>query len=154
MNYSQRVISPVYRRILLLIFFLVSLVILILAFPLISDLLVMLIISVVLTYILKPGVAYFENLGVPRVGAIAGVFALTLVVIVVSLRFFIPVLIDQGFLLVASLKEIDFNSVYMNVITWVDKRLPGFSDWIGMAPDQMENWVGKFTSAVTAFLQQ
>ncbi|NQU05471.1 MAG: AI-2E family transporter, partial [Calditrichaeota bacterium] len=85
---------------------------------------------------------------------IASVFALTLVVIVVSLRFFIPVLIDQGFLLVASLKEIDFNSVYMNVIAWVDKRLPGFSDWIGMAPDQMENWVGKFTSAVTAFLQQ
>ncbi|MCF7811164.1 AI-2E family transporter [bacterium] len=151
---AHPVISPVYRRILLSIFFIASLVIFLLIFPLISDLLVMLIVSIIITYVMKPGVAHFEHLGVPRVWAIAGVFVLTAVVIVVSLRFFIPVLIDQGFLLVAILKDIDFNAYYTSVVSWVDIRLPGFSDWVGMGQDQMQDWVGKFTSTVSAFLQQ
>jgi predicted PurR-regulated permease PerM len=151
---THPVISPVYRRILLLIFFLASLVIFLLIFPLISDLLVMLIISVIITYIMKPAVAYFEHFGIPKIWAITSVFVLTAVVIVVSLRFFIPILIDQGFLLVASLKEIDFNAYYTISVAWVEERLPGFSDWLGMGQDQMQNWVGKFTSTVSSFLQQ
>ncbi len=146
--------NHIYRRIFVLILILTALVVFILAFPLISDLLVMLIISVVITYILKPGVAYLEHMGVKRVLAIASIFAMTVILIVVCLRFIIPVLIDQGVTLVASLKEIDFVHKYSNFIVWMDEHLPGLAGGVGLTPDKAEMWLGKISSAITAFLQQ
>lgn len=146
--------NHIYRRVLLLVFFLAALVVFILAFPMISDLLVMLIIAVILTYILKPGVAYLEHMGINRVLAIASIFVVTTLLIIICLRFFIPMLIDEGVNLVASLKEVDFVQKYTNFITWVDERLPGLTGGVGLTPDRAEMWLGRISSTITAFLQQ
>jgi len=154
LNQFSPKISPIYRRIFLLALFLTAVVILILIFPMIDDLIVMLIIALVMTYIFKPGVVYLEHIGVHRAISIMCIFLLGGVLIVLGMMFFIPVLIEEARTLIENIQEVDFAAAYANVIGWIDQRLPGLSSMLGAGPDQAEAWLSGISKAFSQFLGQ
>lgn len=119
MNPSATDTNPIYRRIFLLTIFLIVLLAFFLTFHLINDLLVVLIISVILTYIFKPGVAYLEHHGVHRVISIVSIFVLGLLLLALGTWFFVPILIEEGAALIDRLKSYDFVQLYSNFVVWL-----------------------------------
>jgi len=67
---AQPIIQPRIWHLVRLLLILGFALVLIRIFPLITNLIVVLIISIVLTYIFKPGVTALEEIGVPRVYSI------------------------------------------------------------------------------------
>ncbi|NQT34934.1 AI-2E family transporter [bacterium] len=154
MNPSVTDTNPIYRRIFLVTIFLVVLLAFILSFHLISDLLVVLIISVILTYVFKPCVAYLEHRGVHRVISIVSIFVLGLLLLAFGAWFFVPILIEEGAALIDRLKSYDFVQLHSEFVRFLDTRLPVLSGLISMEPDQAQVWLDRISAASTTFLQQ
>ncbi|MDP8237778.1 MAG: AI-2E family transporter [Candidatus Hatepunaea meridiana] len=154
MSLSTPIVNPMYRRLFLLILFVITAITFILIFPLISDLLVVLVISIVLTYVFKPCVAYLEHLGVRRVISITAIFVLGGVLIGIGVRFFVPTIISEGVALYDNIREFDFIGIHRNFTFWLDNHLPGVSGLIAIEPDQAEIWISRIGAGATAFLQQ
>lgn len=148
------VYNPKYRRIFLLILALLLLYSFVLIFSHIKDLLVVAIISLVITYVFKPGVEILERIGISRTFAIITLFALAGEVIFLAFRFFIPIIISDLGSLSAYLKEFDLSEVYINVATWVNDRTPGLATLLSLDPDKAELLVERTRSAVADFLKQ
>ena len=154
MSLYQPAVKPLYRRLFLLTLTLLSLVILILIFPLVGDLLVVLVISLVLTYIFKPGVAYLEHYGVNPVISITSIFVSGLLFIGTLFVFFAPRIIDQAADLINQLQKVDFISIYTDMVGWMDEKIPGLSTLIGAKPDKIEVWIDRLGRAGAALIQQ
>ncbi len=77
-----------------------------------------------LSFILTPFVDFLEHYGVHRTTATVGVFVLLGGSIVLLLLWLVPVLVDQGTLLVQTMKEVDIERQLQQVAKDIEKRFP------------------------------
>lgn len=150
----EPVLKPTYRRLIVLTIFLVFIALLVLIYPSINDLLGVMVIALVLTYIFKPGVNFLEHHGIHRVISILSIFILGTAFIVLGIRYFVPIILDEAAALVIRIEEIDLLRFHKSVITWIDQRIPGLTPFLGVGEDQATVWIEQIRATTNNFLQQ
>lgn len=154
MPIPEPVIKPAVWRSAMTVFFLFIAVMIAFIFPLISDLVVVMIISLVLTYIFRPGMVYLEQLGIPREWSIIGIFALVIVIVSIALRFFIPVLVDELGTLAVFLERVNIGQLEERLIGWINTRSPRLGALVGTGATGAEEIVNQVSKAASGFLHQ
>jgi len=153
-NTLERRANPLYRKIVISALVIGIAYSLFKIFPKIQDLVVVLIISVVLTYMFRPIVASLDRKGIPRPIAILAIFAVFIGLLVLGINFLVPVLIDEIGSLIANIEQIDVSGVRDSVSLWLDERIPGLSKSLGLEGAQVQDFADKFTNTIAGFLQQ
>ncbi len=148
------VIKPTFWRWILILFFLSVAVLFFKIFPLINDLIVVLIISLVLTYIIRPGMVLLEEWGIPRVYSILGIFAVVIGFIAVTLWFFIPLLIDQLGSMVEFLEKINLTKIEDKVISWLSGYSPKLAALFETNGIESDDFLTRVSKAASGFLRQ
>lgn len=151
---SKPALKPVYRRILILGFTILALTVFLMVFPMIKDLIIVVIISIVLTYVFRPGVVLLDRQGIPRTVAILSIFIVVILVLTLSFRFLIPILIDEFASLIANLETFNFGAVYSQVVVWLEEKVPSLAPYLQRESATMQNFVGKASEYISSLLQQ
>jgi len=154
MTNSRQKINPLYRRLIILMLALLSMYIFILIFPHISDLIVVGVVALVLTYVFRPGVEALERLGVSRITAITGFFVITTGLLILLFRYLVPVLIHEIGLMTTKLNEVDFSDLYKKMVDWIDVKIPVIGNFADLDPDRAGEFIEKTKSAIITFLQK
>jgi len=143
MTNSRQKINPLYRRLIILMLALLSMYIFILIFPHISDLIVVGVVALVLTYVFRPGVEALERLGVSRITAITGFFVITTGLLILLFRYLVPVLIHEIGLMTTKLNEVDFSDLYKKMVDWIDVKIPVIGNFADLDPDRAGEFIEK-----------
>jgi len=151
---TRKYINPLYRRLFLLILALVSLYVFILIYPHISDLIVVGVIALVLTYVFRPGVEAMERMGVSRTAAISGFFVLTIGLIVLLFQYLVPVLIHEVGLMTTKLNEVDFTELYRKTVEQINLKVPVIGNFTDLDPDSAGAFIENTKLAIIGFLQK
>lgn len=146
--------NPLYRKIVLLALWLGVFYGFFRIFPYIRDLVVVVIISVVLTYIFRPVVGSMERRGIKRVYAIAIIFAVLIGLIVLLLNSLVPMLIDEIGSLSSNLEQLDIASIHSQLVAWLDKHIPGAVSLLGIEATQANDIMDRIRTATSGFLKQ
>ncbi len=146
--------KPLYRRLMILGLFLLCMYLFLMIFPLIKDLLAVLVISIVLTYVSRPGMMYFERLGVPRVISILATFVLFIAVVVLLINSLVPVLIEEVGSLIANINQMDVEGIHSNTLNWLNERFPSAVAIIGLESAETSDLLDRIREATSGFLQQ
>ncbi|MCB2212021.1 AI-2E family transporter [bacterium] len=120
--------NPLLRRLLALGFGLFFLVLLIWTFPLISDIVTLIVISVVISYALRPVVNFLEMHGINRIVSILVIFVVFSGLIGLAAAFIVPSLIQQLSDFGRTLNQLDFAKIQSNVVNWVSQYIPQARD--------------------------
>jgi predicted PurR-regulated permease PerM len=138
------------RRILLGVVALVAAYMVYLVLPQISDIVTMVIISLVFAYLLRPVVGWAERQGLQRIWSITIIFVVVTALLVVALNFLVPMLIDQLGSLVDNLKQFNLQEKQKEFVLWVEEASPGLADTLGL--EQLEDG-GGIAEKVNEFAQ-
>ncbi|MFC2170570.1 AI-2E family transporter [Calditrichota bacterium] len=152
MLYSKPLVSPTWRRILIAILFISFLTLIVRIYPLVDDLVVVLIISLVLSYVIRPFMNYMERRGIPRIYTIVGTFIIMGGLVLLLLRYFIPVLIDELGSLQSNLGVLDIETVADKLSYWAESKLPGASTMLGLDAESLNAFVAGVQNSATGFL--
>lgn len=143
-----------YRRLFVGIIVIISITIFGIIFPLISDLIVVLILTGVLNYVYRPGVDLLTRYGIKRNLAIMILYAITGGLIYLITLFLFPILSREAGSFMKSLNQVDFGDLYRQSISWLDNQIPGIAKIFKFDPGQIDVIVERITSATTNFLQK
>ncbi len=154
MLHSEPLIKPTYRRLFLLIIGLALLVFLIRIYDEISDLVVVIVISIVLSYVIRPAMVELERKGIQRLYSILGFFLLGFGVISITLRFLIPVLIIEIQSLIENLQRLDIDRYTADAARWAETRFPQLTTLFGLNPESLETLMASIQDLFTGFLGQ
>jgi len=146
--------NPLYRKLVLGALAIIVSYLMFKIFPKIEDLIVVLIISVVLTYMFRPIVSSLDRKGIPRPIAILAIFAVVIGVLVIGINFLVPVLIDEIGSLIANIEQIDISGAKNTVVAWMESRVPGLAKMLGLEGAQIQSYADRFTETIAGFLQQ
>lgn len=141
-----------YRRLFILSFFCLSLLLTIQVFPLIWDLIVVIIISIILMYVFRPGVEFLESYGAPRSLAIIGLFAVAFTLFYLMILFFIPVLLKEIGSLTERVQEVNIRSIYSKIIDWIYAKIPAAQSILRLDENQIDIFINKISGTITGFL--
>ncbi|MDP8209131.1 MAG: AI-2E family transporter [Candidatus Electryonea clarkiae] len=152
MQSSEPLVKPAWRRAIIAALTLAFLILLANIYPLISDLVVVLIISLVLAYVIRPFMTSMEGRGISRIYTILGSFIVLGGLIVLLLRYFIPVLIEEVGSLRSNLGVLDVETVADKLSYWAESKMPGASTMLGLDVESLNSVVANFQSKATGFL--
>ncbi len=147
-------VNPLYRRLVLLGITLTILYAVYRIFPMVQDLVVVIIISLVLTYIFRPVVMSLERRGVNRIISILAIFAIFTGIATGALNVLVPTLIDEISSLTANIEQIDITSTQTKVIAWLDEKIPGAVALLGLDSGSAQDIINNIREATTGFLGQ
>ncbi len=132
---AQPLVRPLWRRLLLLAFSLLVLYLLFIMYDQVSDILAAVIISVFLTYILRPIMVILERQYIPRTVSLFIIFVGITGLLVLAMTFLIPVLIEEIRGLALNLQQIDISNLVGKLRVWLDSKYQGLSGMIGLDPE-------------------
>ncbi len=147
-------INPAYRRWFILTIFGIILLAFFLVFPLIKDLAVVVIISLVLMYVFRPGVEALERYGISRTIAILILYAIFTGLLILLLQFLVPMIIKEIGTLTQKLQEVDPKGIYEKFVGWINRTIPGVSSIIQLDSSRFDVLIEKATNAITQFVQE
>lgn len=136
-----------------IIFFLfIALYILYKITPQVSDLIVLLIASVLLAYVLDPPVSYFERIGVPRIIGILIMYVGITIIIIIGLTYLFPKITTEINSLTAKLENQQLSTVMGNIQDFIKTKLP-FVDVESLDIfDKMQVFMGNALKEIFNFL--
>ena len=126
----------------------------ILVFRRVGDLVMVLIASILITYILRPIVVRLESLGIARVYSILGIYLIGIGLAVVALRFFVPLLVNEMMAFVSSLNQADILRYYADGVNWIDKHIPGLASLFNLHENSGDIWIGRLRETAATFAQR
>ncbi len=132
---QQPVVRPIWRRLIVLLFSLLAAYLFFKAYNLISDIVTAVVISVVLTYVIRPLMLALERQYIPRVASILGIFAIITGLLILLITFIVPILVDEIQGLAMNLQQIDISTQLSKLRVWLDSKYSGLSTIIGIDPE-------------------
>ncbi len=151
---DSRIIRPLYRRLLIISLLLFSLAIFVYIFPLIQDLVVVTIISLVLTYIFRPIMIYLERKGLPRIYTILSIFAVVIALLILSINYLVPVIVEEAGSLISNLERVELSHMMTNLLAWLDKKVPGIVGILGLESGNVGGLLDQARLYISGALQQ
>lgn len=142
------------RRIILTMAALIAVVLLILTFPYIKEVIIMLLLSLIITYFLHPGVVILERFGLDRQTAILLLFAIFGALVALLFVYIIPVFITEAIRLKENLMDIDVKANYLAIYEWLELKVPGLANMFGIQSDNYEDWISRGQTIASGLLQK
>ncbi|MBS1262550.1 MAG: putative transport protein YhhT [Calditrichaeota bacterium] len=146
--------NPVIRRIVLLALTVLLLFLLVRAFPVIDDIISVIVISLVISYAMRPLMTYLERRGINRVVTILILFVLFAAVITLAIAYLVPRLIEQLSAIGSTLNQIDVRQIRDSSLEWIEQYFPALAESLREETGEAAMIADRARGIVTSVIQQ
>jgi predicted PurR-regulated permease PerM len=146
--------NPILRRVIAVAISLILLIAIFWLMPLVTDIVTVIIISLVLSYSLRPIMTYLERRGINRVVTILIIFVAFTALMVLAFAYMVPILIQQLSDFGSTINQIDVGALRTKSIEWIGQYIPQLVPLLEQETGEATMFADQARTIISGLLEQ